>query len=357
MKYLRMMLLLTSILVISCSSGDSNDTPIEDEKEPVVTPKDYTSYKIGSDSDKETNPTGGICLMGGATENDTAMKWFLERAQGGDVLVLRASGSDGYNRYMYSELSVELNSVETIVCDNAKASEDSSLHAKINNAEAIWFAGGDQSEYISFWRDTEVATLINKAIAERNIVIGGTSAGMATQGGFYYAALRGSVKSDEALENPYNQDVTIGNSKFIENDILADVITDTHYDNPDRKGRHVAFLARINKENDVIGKGIACDEFTSVCIDEEGLATIYGGAPEHDDNAYFIQPNPEINNNVPETCEENTPLEWNKEGKALKVYAVKGTNDGTRTFDLTDWETANGGEWQYWYVENGNLVN
>ena len=37
--------------------------------------------------------------MGGASENDAAMAWFLERAGGGDVLVLRASGSDGYNDY------------------------------------------------------------------------------------------------------------------------------------------------------------------------------------------------------------------------------------------------------------------
>ena len=35
-------------------------------------------------------------MMGGSVENDNAMRWFLERADGGDVLVLRASGSDGY---------------------------------------------------------------------------------------------------------------------------------------------------------------------------------------------------------------------------------------------------------------------
>ena len=43
-------------------------------------------------------------MMGGATEDDNAMKWFLERANGGDVLILRASGSDGYNQYLYSQL-------------------------------------------------------------------------------------------------------------------------------------------------------------------------------------------------------------------------------------------------------------
>lgn len=356
MNSLRFVFLMMSVLVISCSSGGNDETSKgpEIKPEPPVS-KDYTSYKTGNETDKETDPIGGVCLMGGATESDEAMKWFLERAQGGDVLVLRTSGSDGYNNYMYSRLGVELNSVETIVCKNANASADPYLHEKINNAEAIWFAGGDQWEYVSFWRDTKVAELINKGITERNIVIGGTSAGMAIMGGFYYSAENGSVKSDEALQNPYNKDVSIGSSKFIENEILADVITDTHYDNPDRKGRHVTFLARINKEMNVIGKGIACDEYTAVCIDENGLARVYGGAPEHDDNAYFIQPNPEIENNTPEICEENTPLEWNKEKEALKVYAVKGTTNGENTFDLTDWKTGDGGVWETWYVVGGTL--
>ena len=60
--------------------------------------------------------------MGGATEDDNAMKWFLEQANGGDVLILRTSGSDGYNQYFYSQLGISVNSVETIVFDNASAS-------------------------------------------------------------------------------------------------------------------------------------------------------------------------------------------------------------------------------------------
>jgi hypothetical protein len=61
--------------------------------------QDYTSYKIGNTTDLVTNPSGGVCLMGGATEDDNAMRWFLQRANGGDIVVLRASGSDGYNTY------------------------------------------------------------------------------------------------------------------------------------------------------------------------------------------------------------------------------------------------------------------
>ena len=37
------------------------------------------------------------------------------------------------------------------------------------------------------------------------------------------------------------------------------------------------------------------------------------------------------------------------------MYAVKGTPTGQNTFDLGDWQTGQGGEWQHWYVANGNF--
>lgn len=42
----------------------------------------YTSYFTGDTTNVNTNPIGGTCLMGGNTENDEAMKWFLQRADG-----------------------------------------------------------------------------------------------------------------------------------------------------------------------------------------------------------------------------------------------------------------------------------
>ena len=139
--------------------------------------QNYTSYYTGN-TNIITNPSGGVCLMGGATEDDNAMKWFLQRADGGDVLVLRASGSNGYNSYLYSGLGILVNSVETIVCNNALASNEPYIIQKIQEAEAIWFAGGDQWNYISYWRNSLVDNAINQAIQQRNIVIGGTSAGI-----------------------------------------------------------------------------------------------------------------------------------------------------------------------------------
>lgn len=316
----------------------------------------YTNYYTGSFGGITTNPEGGICMMGGATEHDEAMKWFLERADGGDVLVLRTSGSDGYNDYMHSELGVNVNSVETIVFNSATAANESYIHQKIQGAEAIWFAGGDQWNYISYWRGTMIETLINEAIQERNIVIGGTSAGMAILSKYYFSAENGTVTSAQALSNPYNNDMTVDSTHFLENQFLEEVITDTHYDDPDRKGRHFAFLSRMVTDFGFNAKGIACNEYTAVCIDENGMARVYGDYPNYEEAAYFLQTNCEVTDNIPENCSANNPLEWNQNSSAVKVYKIYGTNNGANTFDLNNWETGEGGIWQNWYVTNGNLI-
>jgi len=319
----------------------------------VLLAQTYTSYRTGSDNDIETDAGGGICLMGGATEHDEAMKWFLSRANGGDVLVLRTSGSDGYNDYMYNLTTEPVNSVETIVCHDAGCAGEIYIHEKIESAEAIWFAGGDQWEYISYWQNTSVDSLIQAGIDERNVVIGGTSAGMAILGGMRFSAENGTVTSDEALTDPYNTYVTIDTSTFIQLPFMNNVITDTHYDNPDRKGRHMTFIARLLTDYGIPARGIACDEYTAVCIDENRMASVYGEYPDYEDFAWFVFPNCEIQVNLPENCSSGEALTWHQGEEAVKVIKIPGTMEGSNQLDLNDWLTQTGGEWYNWYADTG----
>lgn len=321
----------------------------------AATAQGYTSYFTGNATDVVTSPQGGVCLMGGAGEDDNAMAWFLERVNGGDVLVLRCSGSDGYNDYLYSELGVDVNSVETLVFANPNAADLPEIHERIAQAEGIWFAGGDQWDYVSFWRDTPVAQLINQGIAERNVVVGGISAGMAILGQYYFSAVNGTVTSAAALNSPYNTDVVVDSTAFLTVPFMERVVTDTHYNDPDRKGRHTVFLARALTDYGTITRGIACDEYTAVCIDETGTAHVFGEYPEYEDTAYFIAPNCELADPAPEVCASNNALEWNHGGEALKVYEVKGTTNGSNTFDLTTWQTGEGGTWMHWHVVDGTF--
>ena len=316
----------------------------------------FSSFITGNSSDTVTQPVGGVCLMGGASEHDNAIRWFLAGASGGDVLVLRATGSDGYNDYFYNQLGANIHSVETIVFHDSSASSDPYIHLQIANAEAIWFAGGDQWNYISHWRGTKIDSLINDGTSKRKVVIGGTSAGMAIQGGFYFSAENGTVLSPWVLADPYHPKATIDSTSFLKNRYLLNTITDTHYDNPDRRGRHIGFMAKAMKDWGINLYGIACDEYTAVCIDSAGNASVFGEYPSFDDNAYFLQSNCELPDRTPEACFPNNPLTWNRSGLAVRVYRVKGTSAGANGFSLMDWKTGTGGTWENWWVINGNFM-
>ncbi len=317
--------------------------------------QNYTSYFTGDTSDVTTNTIGITVLMGGATENDSAMIWFLRHSGGGDIVVLRTTGSDGYNNYMYSQLGVSVNSVQTIVCNNASASYDPYVIQQLANAEALWFAGGDQWDYVSFWNNTPVDSVINYLINVKKIPVGGTSAGMAILGHIVFTAQNGSATSAASLADPYVTNVTLLKDDFIFNPWLNNVVTDTHYDNPDRRGRHITFLARILQDYSVSAVfGIACNEYVAVCIDTNGLARVYGDYPNYQEFAYFLQANC-VQPNTPEICMTAQPLTWNRNTQAVKVYKVPGTPTGANSFQLSNWNTGSGGSWEDWYIVNGVL--
>ena len=320
----------------------------------ILSAQSYISYFTGDTSDVTPTSAGGTVLMGGATENDNALRWFLQRANGGDVVVIRASGSNGYNNYLYSSLGVSVNSVQSIVTPDLASANDPYVAQQVRNAEALWMAGGDQWNYVSFWKDGPVGDAIRYLINEKKVVIGGTSAGMAVLGEAYFSAQNGTVTSAAALANPYTSKVSIGYGDFLHCRYLENLVADTHYDNPDRRGRQVAFLARLSTDHGTRFRGIACEEYTAVCVDTAGNARVFGGYPQDQDYAFFLQITCETPF-LPETCIQNAPLDWRRDNKALSVCKIAGKNDGSNTFSLNDWKTTSGGTWEHWWVEQGVL--
>ncbi len=317
--------------------------------------QDYIEYATGSASDLVVNPDSGICLMGGASESDEAMVWFLNKANGGDVVVLRASGSNGYNNYFYSELGVTVNSVTTFVINNEAGATNEYVLDKVEKAEAIWFAGGDQFDYVSYFKDNALEDALNNFVNVKGGVIGGTSAGMAILGSGYFSAQNGTITNAQALGDPYHFRATLGYNDFLEIPFLENMITDSHYDDPDRRGRHSAFLARYAIDNNTRAFGIACNEYTAVCVDSDGKAYVYGDYPNYEEHAFFIQTNC-TSEYLPENCTDGNPLNWIQNNEAIKVYKVPGMTSGENYFDLSDWQTGSGGEWQNWYINNGTFM-
>src|SRR5258705_7496850 len=153
---------------------------------PAFSAKQYSYFRVGNATDVTTATTAGTVLMGGGTDVDAAFQWMCQRSGNGDFLVIRATGTDAYNPYT-QQLCPGENSVATLIIPNRTAASDPFVIATIQNAEALWIAGGDQSNYINYWQGTPVQQELNGLIV-RGVPVGGTSAGMNVLGQFIYSA-------------------------------------------------------------------------------------------------------------------------------------------------------------------------
>ena len=300
---------------------------------------------VGDAADVSRPTTGGTVLMGGGTDVDAAMQWMISKSGGGDLLVLRATGTNAYNSYLYELGGV--NSVETLLINSRALANDPAVEAKIRGAEAVFISGGDQANYVNFWKDTKVEDALNYLRNTKQAPIGGTSAGCAVQGETYFSAVNGTITSEEALRNPYNNKLTLGRKDFLSNPYLANTVTDTHFNNPDRRGRLVAFLARMSQDDGIVPRGVGVDEATAVCIEPNGVGKVFGTG-----TAFFLQQNGPSNS--PERCVAGSSLDWNRGQRAVTVYKIPGTAAGTNTFNFGTW-SGTGGSAQYYYVDRGTF--
>jgi cyanophycinase len=286
----------------------------------------YDYYLTGNGANHPGGTTEfGIALMGGGTDVDALFTWMSDRAGGGDFVVIRASGADGYNQYVF-DLG-EFDSVETLVLENRSASSDPFVLQTIRNAEALFIAGGDQSNYVNQWKGTPIEDAIHE-LAARGIPIAGTSAGTAILSEFIYAAQRFSATSLDALADPFNRDITLDRD-FLLLPHMGGIITDQHLIERDRLGRTLTFMARIVADGWAPeSKAIAIDRETAVLVDASGRATIVANADHPTPFAYFIR------GGMPEICQPSTPLTY----RNLNVYRVQ----PGATFDLPAWRGRGG---------------
>lgn len=205
----------------------------------------WTYHIAGDPADVETSTRGLLVLQGGGDWIDENYPAMAKAGGYGDFVVLRASGAEEYNEYIFAICRCD--SVETIVFDSRTAAFDETVIATIRRAEALFIAGGDQERYYRFWRNTPVERALNE-LARRSVPIGGTSAGMAVLGQFLYSATGlASLTSEGALTDPFHHDLTIARD-FLDLPRLRNTITDQHLEERDRMGRTVGLLARLLDE-------------------------------------------------------------------------------------------------------------
>jgi cyanophycinase len=310
--------LLSVALALTAVAGRAADPP-------------YKYYLTGDATDVQTATKAGFALIGGGKDPDPAFRWFLERAGGGDVVVIRSSGSDGYNPYMMG--LAHPNSVESIVIASPEAARDPFVAERILHAEALFIAGGDQWNYIRLWNHTPVGQAIQTLI-DKGVPVGGTSAGLAVLGEYFFSAEHDSVTSPQALANPYDERVQIG-SGFLHIPALGGIITDSHFHSRDRMGRTLVFLSRMREDGRMAeARAIAIDERTAALTEKDGRVAVTG-----EGNVYFVR-----TRNEAEVCRPGRPLT----ARGVEVYRVPSGGD----FDLKAW-TGHGGTAYTLDVENG----
>lgn len=338
---------LIILLFISCKKEDDYD-PFNPSVPPPEQPVGRAASIgiIGDTSDVQTTTKGGLVIMGGSTDVDAAFKWMIERSGGGDVVIIRASGTDAYNPYV-NKLG-KVNSVETLKIDSRKLAENDAVARIIRNAEMLFIAGGDQSDYTGYWKGTKVMDAINYLLTKKKVPVGGTSAGAAILGNYYFSGERSSVTSTTALANPYSRDITLYKDDFLQVPFMKNVITDQHFSQREREGRTTVFLGRIMNDWDKTPYGIAVDEKTAVCVDENGMAVVVG-----DNKAFFLKT---FSDKTPETLETNKSVTWNHDGKAIWVSSISGMSTGNQ-FNLITFEPANttGLSTSWWSVIAGKM--
>ena len=288
----------------------------------------YSYSVIGNPADVVTATSGLLVLQGGGTDVDENFVRMGAKAGGGDFVVIRASGTDAYNPYIYSLCSCD--SVATIVFKNRKAAFQPFVIDTIRNAEALFIAGGDQSDYVNFWKNTPVEDAIN-FVAGKPAPVGGTSAGMAVMSEFLYSAMsNSSLDSVEGLANPFHRDLTLDRD-FLSLAKLGGLITDQHLIERDRMGRTMAFLARLVHDGwTTEGRAIAADRETALHVDPaSGTAEVLSTPTHTTPYVYFLRtPGP------PEVCAPGTPLTY----RNVAVYRIGPGG----TFALDTW-TGSGG--------------
>ena len=295
-----LLFLVGGLLVAGCSgstdNGPSGGAP-PDRRYGV------SSIRLGAQTNAEVAPEGpSLLLQGSGPPLDTAMQAHINQVarQPLDVVVLAASTPSGADQTPECSVILALDNVhscETITLPDPRGAELASVAQSVREAEVVYFAGGNQCNYVD-WRGTALHAAV-EAVWERGGGVGGGSAGLAIQGGAVYDGCTGSVRSEEALSNPYHPDISF-TTQYFEWPVLHRLITDSHFAERNRMGRLIAFVARqVDARGGAPFTGLGINGDAAVVVGAGQQAKVYGGA------AYLVHAD-----HPAETLENGTPLTY-----------------------------------------------
>lgn len=242
-----------------------------------------------ADEALENSLSPSLIIAGGGLKSETESVWqaFIDKARNGEIIIIpSASGSpvdsadfvrETLGRYGVSPDRIKTAKLaikddpstpdinEAVWAQNANDSETINL---IKSAGAIWFTGGDQARttaiLLNNGRDTAAMTAL-RALAQKGVPIGGTSAGAAIMSD---PMILGGDSLSSLISSEGGEPLSLGKGLgFFDFGLV-----DQHFGERARLGRLAKAISLQNEKR--IGFGI--DENTALIVNSAGTASVQG---------------------------------------------------------------------------------
>jgi cyanophycinase len=292
---------LVALGVLVAGAGSSRDARAAAEPPCVV-----SVYGKGRIPPRRIDDHGPSLVLSGAgllgMPYPAVLRWMRARMSPphgrlGSLLVLQASGENDYvDAFDRTNTFAVIHEVLIPACASRAAVDRVRQYAR--SAEAVLFAGGDQSHYVA-WKGSALMHSVRN-VFERGGTVGGGSAGLAIQGAVVYDSVAAdrvlpdddNLDTPRAVRDPYGPAVSLTTNLFAWPPLAA-TITDSHFAKRDRFGRLAAFMARALNDRLVRGDrvyGLGIDQGTVLLVDRRGVATMMRmtGEPYRTRGAYLL---------------------------------------------------------------------
>ncbi len=221
------------------------------------------------------NAQGYVCAVGGGSENyndwsDAPYSWIVEKSGHGKVIILGVSDASSWLPNYF--LSFGASSAYNKKIDSRALADQQSTYDELITANAIFISGGNQWNYVNYWKGTKTEAAI-RYVYQNGGVVAGTSAGAMVIGEIVFTAQSGSIESKSALMGPLGNSVALDDN-FL--NIIHKVLFDTHFIERGRFGRLMAMLYKYYNQTSIAITGVGIDDKTAICIDNNLIGTVLG---------------------------------------------------------------------------------
>ena len=217
---------------------------------------------------KEIKPKGKLIAIGGNEDKSDEIKVIrrvVVEAKGKDTAVELITTASDYPRWMAETYEavfdkIGVKSFNYIDVSTKSQADDKKYEKRIEEADLVFFSGGDQFRLCGILEGTLLLKTITKLFQETPVLIAGTSAGasalsniMIYEGNGAWGLVKGSISMGPGFG------------------FVDDLVIDTHFVTRNRFGR----LFQVSSANEsILGVGLSDD--TGIIINQDGIFEVFG---------------------------------------------------------------------------------